>query len=131
MSDHDGFAERLGVLMRALDMNAAQFARATNMTRQTIGNWLLGNSRPSESNLQKLRAAVRVNTDWLLFGCGDMFVKTKNCISEERAVYEIERTQDVAYVLPLTGLTVEQRRQVILMAENFRVQNDAVFREAR
>ena len=76
-ADGDQGAEtwlRLRTAMRAAGISQAQLARATDVSRTAVGNWLHqdpdSRTRPTLDNLQRIARVLHVDTEWLATGRG-------------------------------------------------------------
>ena len=67
--------DRLKILMKELDINQAQVADMTNVTRQNISNIINGKGNPSIEWVRKLVIAYpNINTKWFVTGEGEMLI---------------------------------------------------------
>ena len=57
--------ERINELMKRYK-TASDFARALNMSRQTVGFWLTGNRVPDAESIRTICLKMDVTSDWLL-----------------------------------------------------------------
>lgn len=118
-----------------LRCNQKQLGDLAGVTKQTVSNWERGIVKPNREALLKLERTANVNTDWLLLGCGEYFLKTTACVKEERADYIVGKSDTVnteeQWVAPLHGLTKNQRIEVLEKIETYRSQNRAALVELR
>ncbi len=66
--------ERLGLVIKELNLKRYQFAKSIGVSQPTISDWLnKANVNPSIDSLTKISDVHNVNLNWLLNGSGPMF----------------------------------------------------------
>jgi len=66
--------ERVGELIKALDISKAKFAKSVGPSASRISNITTGRNKPDALMLERIMHAYpTVNPGWLLTGLGDMF----------------------------------------------------------
>jgi len=76
------------------NMNASQLARKAKVPRQTIANWLMGQSPKNIDQVKRVADLFRVSLDHLLYGDGkmqtDLVSELKSKRFEIRFIREID-----------------------------------------
>ena len=67
--------ERLKKLRKALDLTQQAFADKIGMKQNTIAQYEMGRTVPSDAIIFSICREFNVNEDWLRTGKGDMFLK--------------------------------------------------------
>lgn len=67
--------ERLKKLRKALDLTQQAFADKIGMKQNTIAQYEMGRTVPSDAIIFSICREFNVNEDWLKTGKGDMFLK--------------------------------------------------------
>lgn len=67
------FHERLALAIHTLRIKDTEFAQRVGLSKQTLSNYILGNTEPSQSKMAEWVKAFRINANWLLTGEGEMF----------------------------------------------------------
>lgn len=67
--------KRLKELQKALNISIKEFAEKGKIPYPTMQSYLLNKRRPSAENINKIARTFNINSDWLLTGQGDMFIK--------------------------------------------------------
>lgn len=85
--------ERLKKLRKALDLTQQKFADKIGMKQNTIAQYEMGRTNPSDAIIFSICREFNVNEEWLRTGQGDMFMKqsrneqmaklTKRLLNEE------------------------------------------------
>lgn len=66
-------SDRLAFVMRKKNIKQADLMRATGASRPAIHNWLSGSTKNLKGEyLVKTATYLKVNTDWLAYGIGQM-----------------------------------------------------------
>ena len=60
--------EKLKQLLKERDLTAAQLSRKSNVPKNTISDWLSGNSPRDISQVKRVAEALNVSLDFLCFG---------------------------------------------------------------
>lgn len=68
-----GFTERLQILIDELQIEKKDFAKAGDITAQTLSGYLAGIREPSASVLANWIRTFNININWLLVDDGEMF----------------------------------------------------------
>lgn len=94
---------RTGAAWLAREFNQRYAGRAVSM--QAVGKWLAGESIPSHDKLLVLAGWLRVSSEWLLFGEGEM--QTVTAVQQNLAHYAVV---DVELLREVSALNQEHRR---------------------
>lgn len=62
---------RVRTLLGKRGITQAAFARAIEVSPQTLSGWLMGRNRPGIEEVARMCGALRVSPSWLLTGCED------------------------------------------------------------
>ncbi len=82
--------ERINLIMRAKNITASQFADEINIQRSGMSHIMSGRNKPSLDFIMRvLKRYPEIDTDWLLFGKGEMYATAKQA---ENATTEPEQT---------------------------------------
>jgi len=83
-------AYRIVLLMEAVELNERQFAISLGMTQERINHITNGRNKAGYQVIKKIIEIYRtLNPHWLMFGEGEMFVRSSNLIAnEERGEYK-------------------------------------------
>jgi len=68
------FRERLALVIHDLGIKDFEFAQRVGLSKQTMSNYILGNTEPSQSKIAEWVKVFRINANWLLIGEGSMFI---------------------------------------------------------
>ncbi|XZG69050.1 helix-turn-helix domain-containing protein [Chitinibacteraceae bacterium HSL-7] len=68
----NGFCERFGLLIAALNISQNEFARQLGSTSAFVSNMARGKSKPGLEFLQKIAETFGVSLDWLVLGKGTL-----------------------------------------------------------
>lgn len=68
----DGFCQRFGQLLAALNISQNEFARRLGSTSAFVSNMARGKSKPGLDFLQKIATTFGVSLDWLVLGQGTL-----------------------------------------------------------
>jgi transcriptional regulator with XRE-family HTH domain len=83
--------ERISKIMEMKGMNSSQFAVVTKINPATLSNIFGGKTTPSTEVLIKiLEKFPDINSDWLLFGKGEMLRSGTPLASENRIAFTFE-----------------------------------------
>ena len=70
--------ERINLIMRAKNITASQFADEINIQRSGMSHIMSGRNKPSLDFIMRvLKRYPEIDTDWLLFGKGEMYATPK------------------------------------------------------
>lgn len=64
----DTFKDRLRILMAQNNLSAADLSRKTNISKQTLSNWLGGHHPRDIKKIKKVSDQLNTSLDFLLFG---------------------------------------------------------------
>lgn len=67
------FSERLALVIHELGIKDVEFAQRVGLSKQTLSNYILGNTEPSQSKMAEWVKTFRINANWLLTGEGEIF----------------------------------------------------------
>lgn len=82
---------RLKNLLKELDLNQTEFAKAISISPGNISDIMTGRSKPSLVTLKKIAEKFNVNLNWLLTGEGEMFITSNLPIEIKDAEIYIQK----------------------------------------
>lgn len=90
--------ERINLIMRAKNITASQFADEINIQRSGMSHIMSGRNKPSLDFIMRvLKRYPEIDTDWLLFGKGEMYATPKQAetlASEPEQTVQPEQTSE-------------------------------------
>lgn len=110
------FNERIELLMKTQHMNRQVFGQLTGMSQSTLSNIFNGKTKPTLQIVYSIKEKMpSVNTDWLLFGVGQMFLDSQVETRPEVAAVDLEPqidfpSSDAATPLSSVQAKVNQQR---------------------
>ncbi len=70
---------RISKIIKIEQLSSSKFAESIDVQRSSISHILSGRNKPSLDFIQKILTVYKnINSDWLLFGKGDMFKDGKS-----------------------------------------------------
>lgn len=97
--------DRIQLILKSKNLSSSQFADEIQVQRSSISHILSGRNKPSLDFVSKILSSYpELNSDWLLFGKGQM-------IKQEKAVQKY--TEEIKPDLP----AIEKKEEVILEKE--------------
>ena len=74
--------KRIREIMDSLHLNQQAFSNKTGIASAALSNIFAGRTRPTLAHVHALKRSLpNLNTDWLLYGEGDMFIDSQDMLS--------------------------------------------------
>ncbi len=110
----------------------AEFAKHTDLSHQTVSNYLKGKQRPDVEKLSIIQQSFdNISASWLLSGQGDMLLSpSKKNLSEDALTYESESSKNKNLQNLNMGLSITIPRLIdFLLNNNNKLLESEIFRK--
>jgi transcriptional regulator with XRE-family HTH domain len=88
--------ERILEILKFKNLSPAQFADLIGVQRSGISHLISGRNKPSLDFLQKiLKTFPEINTDWMLFGKGEMLIGENTTNRTENPVFDVFQVEQL------------------------------------